>query len=113
MSVSEITWITNTRPKEIEDYWNKEYAEMDTASNKIRLLEENGYSMAGYFYLEPNSWIENYYKPMELRFNSFLERNNYSEMAKKIMKEHENEIEMYHRYNDYFSYGFYITKKNS
>lgn len=113
LSVSEMTWITNTRPEEIQEYWDKEYDEMDTASNKIKILEDNGYSLVGYFHLGQNSWIENYYKPMELRFPSFLERNNHSEMAKEIVIEHEKEIEMYYRFKEYYSYGFYIARKDS
>lgn len=113
LSVSEMTWLTNTRPGEIEEYWDKEYDEMDTASNKIKILEDNGYSLVGYFYLEPDSWIENYYKPMELRFPSFLERNNHSEMATKIVREHEKEIEMYRQFKEYYSYGFYVARKDS
>lgn len=30
LAVSELSWITNCRPKELEDFWNGEYAEMDT-----------------------------------------------------------------------------------
>ena len=111
LGVSEITWITNSRPKEVEDYWNKEYPEIDTASNKIRILEENGYSLVGYFFLSQNCWIENYYKPMEKRFSSFLEKHNNSEMAKNIIVEHKEEIRKYKKYKDYYSYGFYIAKK--
>ncbi|MCK5367871.1 MAG: class I SAM-dependent methyltransferase, partial [Cyclobacteriaceae bacterium] len=72
LGVTEITWTTNSRPKEIEEYWNEEYPEIDTASNKIRILEENGYSPVGYFILSQNSWIDNYYKPIEKRFSAFL-----------------------------------------
>ena len=74
--VSEITWITNSRPKEIEEFWNEQYPEIDTASNKIRKLEKNGYSPVGYFILSQNSWIDNYYAPMEKRFSVFLEKHN-------------------------------------
>ena len=111
LGVSEITWITNSRPKEVEDYWNKEYPEIDTASNKIRILEENGYSLVGYFFLSQNCWIENYYKPMEKRFSSFLEKHNNTEIAKNIIVEHKEEIRRYKKYKDYYSYGFYIAKK--
>ena len=31
LAVSEITWTTNSRPKEIEEYWNNEYPEIDAA----------------------------------------------------------------------------------
>ena len=109
--VSEISWITNSRPKELEEYWNKEYPEIDTASNKIRILEENGYSPVGYFILSQNSLIDNYYKPMEKRFPAFLEKHNNSEMASNIVKEHKGEIRKYEKYKDYYSYGFYIAKK--
>jgi ubiquinone/menaquinone biosynthesis C-methylase UbiE len=112
LAVSEMTWITPSRPKEIEDYWNKEYPEIDTASNKIKQLENNGYSLAGYFYLAQDSWLENYYKPMESRFEAFLKRNGNTDLAKKIVEEHKAEIGFYLKYKDYYSYGFYIARKN-
>ena len=112
LAVSEITWITNSRPKEIEDFWTKEYPEIDLASNKIKILEDNGYTLVGYFFLKEDSWIKNYYKPMEARFETFLERNNNSELARKVVKENKAEIELYQNYKDYYSYGFYIAKKN-
>ncbi len=111
LCVSEITWITNSRPKEIEEFWNEEYPEIDTASNKIKKLEENGYSPIGYFYLTQNSWIDNYYTPMEKRLSSFLEKHNNSDMAKNIIELHKKEIASYKKYKDYYSYGFYIAKK--
>ena len=111
LAVSEITWITNSRPKELEEYWHKEYPEIDRASNKIRILEENGYSLVGYFILPQESWIDNYYKPMDKRFPAFLEQHNHSEMARNIVEETKEEIRKYHKDTDYYSYGFYIAKK--
>lgn len=112
LAVSEITWITNSRPKEIEDFWTKEYPEIDIASNKIKILEDNGYTLAGYFYLTQDSWTQNYYKPMEARFETFLERNNNSELARKVVKENKAEMELYQKYKDYYSYGFYVARMN-
>jgi len=111
LGVSEITWTTNSRPKEIEEYWNNEYPEIDTASSKIRILEENGYTTVGYFVLSENSWINNYYKPMEKRFSAFLEKHNNSEMAKNFVELGKEEIRKYQKYKDYYNYGFYIAKK--
>ena len=111
LAVSEITWITNSRPKEIEEFWNEEYPEIDTVSNKIRILEENGYAPVGHFILSQNSWIENFYKPIEKRFSTFLEKHNNSEMARNIVEEHKEEIRKYKKYKDYYNYGFYIAKK--
>jgi len=40
--VSEITWITDSRPPELQKYWASEYPEIDVASLKIAVLERNG-----------------------------------------------------------------------
>lgn len=112
LALSEITWITQSRPKEIEEFWKAEYPEVDTASNKIRQLENNGYSLVGYFYLSQDSWIETYYKPMQARFETFLKRNDNSELAKKVVEDNQAEIDLYQKFKDYYSYGFYIARKN-
>ncbi|MEZ4954644.1 MAG: class I SAM-dependent methyltransferase [Saprospiraceae bacterium] len=112
LAVSEITWITNSRPKEIENFWLQEYPEIDTASNKIKQLENNGYSLVGYFYLSQDSWIETYYKPMQARFENFLKRNNNSELAGKVVEDNQAEIDLYQKFKDYYSYGFYLARKN-
>jgi len=112
LAVSEVTWITNTRPGALEEFWQQEYPEIDKASHKINLLEENGYSLAGYFYLAQNSWIENYYKPMASRFEPFLKRHKNTELARQVAAEHKEEIAFYEKYKDYYSYGFYIARKN-
>lgn len=112
LAVSEITWITNSRPKEIEDFWKAEYPEIDIASNKIKQLEDNGYTLVGSFNLNQESWLENYYEPMKARFEFFLKTNNNSELANKVVEVNNAEIELYMKYKDYYSYGFYIARKN-
>jgi SAM-dependent methyltransferase len=111
IALSEITWITNSRPNEIDEHWKKEYPQIDTASNKIKIIEENGFSPVGYFYLSASSWIDNYYQPMEERFDDFLKKHNNSELAKSIVDGEKEEIRKYKNYKDFFSYGFYIAKK--
>jgi len=111
IALSEITWTTNSRPKEIEEHWNVEYPQIDTASNKIKILEENGFSPVGYFYLPESSWINNYYQPIEDRIDKFLKKHNNSDLAKGIVEAEQNEINKYRKYKDFLSYGFYIAKK--
>lgn len=112
LAVSEITWITQSRPKELEKFWQDEYPEIDIASNKIKHLESNGYTLVGYFYLSQKSWIENYYKPIEARFETFLKRHDNSQLARKVVDDYKAEIELYQKFKDYYSYGFYIARKN-
>lgn len=58
---SEMTWLTNSRPSELQNHWNNEYPEIDTASAKVKVLEENGYTPIGYFVLPEYCWLNNYY----------------------------------------------------
>lgn len=109
--VSEITWITNERPSEIEDYWQEEYPEIDTASSKLKKLEENGYSPISYFVLPEKCWLENYYRPMQDSFTEFLARHSHSKESEAIVEAERKEISLYEKYKAYISYGVYIARK--
>jgi len=109
--VSEITWITGSRPPELQKYWDDEYPEIDVASAKIGVLEKNGFSPIGYFVLPEYCWLDNYYQPMQDRFKDFLDRNGNSEEAQAIVECEKREIELYEKYKSYYSYGVYIARK--
>jgi SAM-dependent methyltransferase len=109
--VSEITWTTSDRPRELQDHWDREYPEIDLASSKIRILEQQGYSPIGYFVLPEHCWLENYYRPMQARFEDFLNRNGNREEARRIVVAERREIELYERFKAYFSYGVYVARR--
>ena len=109
--VSEITWTTNDRPVEIQEYWQSQYPEIDTASSKISLLEKSGYSPVGYFVLPEHCWVDNYYRPLQSSFAEFLARHSHSEEAKTIVKAERDEIALYEKYRAYYSYGVYVARK--
>lgn len=111
LAVSEITWTTQTRPQVIENHWKNEYPEVNTASQKLSVLENNGFSPVGYFYFPEKSWVNHYYQPIENRIQSFLAKHHFSEQAKELVNQELQEIKMYKTYKDYYSYGFYIAKK--
>jgi ubiquinone/menaquinone biosynthesis C-methylase UbiE len=109
--VSEITWTTEFRPTELQDYWTAQYPEIDTASAKIKVLEKHGYSPLGHFILPESCWLKEYYEPMEDRFEDFLLRNEHTQEAMIIVDAERKEIEMYRQFKEYYGYGVYIGKK--
>jgi SAM-dependent methyltransferase len=111
LAVSEITWLTKDRPKQLTDHWNGEYPEVDTASAKLRLLEAHGYAPIGYFPLPERCWLENYYRPLQAEFDGFLARHQGSDAARSIVEAEWNEIALYERHSEYVSYGFYIARR--
>jgi SAM-dependent methyltransferase len=76
LAVSELTWLTASRPAELEAHWHAQYAEVGTASSKLAVLERNGYAPMGYFTLAEHCWLDAYYLPMQQRFPAFLARHD-------------------------------------
>ena len=109
--VSEINWLSAARPPELHSYWTKEYPEIDVASAKLGILERQGYSPQAYFVLPRHCWLENYYRPMQSRFEAFLARHGRSRQAEAIVEAEKHEISLYEKYGDCFGYGVYVAKK--
>ena len=111
LAVSELTWLTAQRPTELQDHWQREYPEVDTAAAKIAVLERLGFSPLGYFALPERCWLDNYYWPMQQRFARLLERHGNSEAAKALVAGEVDELSLYERHRSFVSYGYYIARK--
>ena len=109
--LSEITWTTAARPQTITDYWTAQYPEIDTASAKLAVLERHGYRPEGYFLLPFCCWQEHYYGPLRERFPAFLDRHGHSPQAAAIVAAEEEEMALYQRYGQFYSYGMYVAAK--
>ncbi|MBE7638217.1 methyltransferase domain-containing protein [Sneathiella sp. P13V-1] len=110
LAVSEITWLTSKRPQDVSEFWENAYPEMATASEKQKLLEDQGFQILGYFPLPKECWTENYYTPLLKRMDDFLARHN-SEEAHAFIQEEKAEISVFEKYSRYYSYGFYVAEK--
>ena len=111
LALSELTWLTDERPDELQRYWDREYPQVDTASAKIAVLERLGFSPVGYFVLPENCWLDNYYRPLQGRFVGFLERHQHSDAARAIVETEQNEISLYERYKNFIGYGYYLAQR--
>lgn len=111
LAVSELTWLTGQRPPGLQAHWETEYAEVDTASAKMAVLERLGFSPIGYFPLPEYCWLDNYYRPMQRRFPDFLARHEHSEAARAIVAAEEDEISLYERHKAFVGYGYYLARR--
>ena len=112
LAVSELTWLTDSRPQALHQHWVAEYPEVDTAAAKIRALEDSGYTPLGYFVLPPHCWLDNYYRPLQGRLPSFLSRHAGSADASAIAAAEEQEIALYEQNSAFVSYGYYIAMRS-
>lgn len=111
LAVSEITWLAAQRPRALENFWYAAYPEIDSAPAKLRVLEDAGYTVLGYFALPETSWLDNFYTPLEANFDSFLARHQRSAAARALVDEHCREIALYRANKELYSYGFYVARR--
>jgi len=111
LAVSELTWLTNDRPADLEAHWASEYPQVDTAAAKSAILEKQGFSLIGYFALPEHCWLDHYYRPMQQRFSGLLEAYDHADTVKAIIAAEEVEIDLYERNRAFVSYGYYIARK--
>ncbi len=111
IGVSEITWLKDDRPEELEKYWNGAYSEMFTEDVKREQMKQSGFELLGTFTLSEESWKDNYYKPILKHLPDFISRHKADEGAKALVDEQRQEIELFNKYKDYYGYVFYIGRK--
>jgi cyclopropane fatty-acyl-phospholipid synthase-like methyltransferase len=111
IALSEITWLTEERPTEIETYWNAEYPAIDSAQGKVQTLHKSGYQLIDHFILSEESWLSNYYGPLEMELAALKQHYSIDKELKEVIQAYQNEIALYKRFKDYFGYGFYVARK--
>lgn len=111
IAVTEISWLTNERPKEINDFWTESYPEIDTISNKVALMQKAGYITVATFVLSENCWTDHFYTPQEAVQETFLMKHKGNQVAEDFVECQRRESQLYHKYKKYYSYVFYIGKK--
>lgn len=111
LAVSDISWITDSRPAELERFWEQECPQIGTVSAKLDVLQRHGYEILSHFILPEDCWIDHYYLPLQESYQSFLERQGHSQEAMDIIDNDKTEFEMYMKYKQYYSYAFYIARK--
>lgn len=113
LAITEASWLTDVRPREIESFWNDAYPEIDTISNKISILQKAGYVALATFILPTNCWTDNFYVPQRNAQKLFIKKYANNKTAEELVANQLHEANLYAKYKDYYGYVFYICKKMS
>lgn len=111
VAVSEVSWFTNERPAEIEEFWLDAYPEIDTIPNKLQQMQNAGYVPVASFILPEECWTKHFYEPQVESENIFLKKHEGSTAAKEFVANQRHEMDLYYQYKQYYGYAFYIGKK--
>lgn len=111
IAVSEVSWFTEERPKEIQTFWEDAYAEIDTIPNKLAQMQKAGYVPVAAFILPEECWTENFYKPQVAAQEAFLKKYAGNKTVEEFIASERHEAQLYAEYKAYYGYVFYIGKK--
>jgi SAM-dependent methyltransferase len=110
IAVSEVSWFTEERPAEIDEFWMDAYPEIDTIANKVAQMQKAGYIPVATFILPENCWTEHFYAPQVNAQKVFLEQNADNKSAVEFIANQRHEAQLYYKYKGYYGYVFYIGK---
>ena len=111
IAVSEVSWFTERRPAEIDEFWQDAYPEIDTIPNKVKQMQEAGYIPIATFILPDNCWTEHFYTPQVAAQKAFLKKNAGNNAAEEFIVNQQHEAQLYYKYKEYYGYVSYIGKK--
>ncbi|NWG45182.1 MAG: class I SAM-dependent methyltransferase [Alphaproteobacteria bacterium] len=111
LAVSELTWLTDERPAELEAHWSAAYPEVGTAAAKLAAMRAAGYTPLGWFPLPASAWLDAYYAPLRARFPAFLARHADTPLARELVRLEEEEMALYERNAAHVSYGYYVARR--
>jgi ubiquinone/menaquinone biosynthesis C-methylase UbiE len=113
---SELSWLKNDRPDELEDYMKEMYAGLEgsavnTVEENLKTADKLGCSVVDSFILPKSGWWDNYYTPIEAKLPALKAKHKDEPEALAYLAAEEKEIEMFRRYSDYYGYAFYVLQK--
>jgi ubiquinone/menaquinone biosynthesis C-methylase UbiE len=108
--VSELSWLRDNVPSEINEYMKQLYPAIQTIQGNLNIAKKVGYRIVGFFVLPAESWWTNYYKPILAKLPSLKEKYKNNEEKLQHIAYHETEIEMFRKYSDYYGYVFYVVQ---
>ncbi len=111
VSVTEAAWLTDSRPKEIEDFWKDAYPEIDTIENKVEIMQKAGFAPVAVFVLPEYCWVENFYTPQIEAQNLFMQNHEGNDAARMLVENEKYEAQLYAKYKEYYGYVFFVGKK--
>ncbi|MCA1992273.1 MAG: class I SAM-dependent methyltransferase [Coleofasciculus sp. S288] len=109
---SECTWLLDNPPVEVLDFWHEAYPTMTTIQGNIKTATEAGYEVFDRFVLPRSAWWDEYLTPLKERVALLRPEASTNSALAQVLDETEREFDICDRYGEYFSYVFYLMRKN-
>ncbi|MFC1750919.1 hypothetical protein ACFL2V_19175 [Pseudomonadota bacterium] len=106
--ISELSYFSSEVPQPVRDYWQKAYPAIGTESDNSNRAYSSGFEVLGIHRLPSTAWWDNYYGPLRDNINSF--KHSEDNVMQSVIKEIEEEMNLFEEYEKYYGYSYYILK---
>ncbi|HEX8440921.1 MAG TPA: class I SAM-dependent methyltransferase, partial [Archangium sp.] len=110
LAVTEVTWLTDSRPEEATAFWREAYPSMGTVTSNSAAAREAGFEVLDTFVLPASAWWDAYYRPLQARIESLRARAQEDAELATAIAETEREISLYARHGASYGYVFYLLR---
>jgi ubiquinone/menaquinone biosynthesis C-methylase UbiE len=110
-ALTEATWLRPDPPQPVRRCWQEEYPDIGTVEALLDTVTGCGYELCGSFVLPPSDWWDTFYTPMTERIALLRERYRRSAVARAVLSECADEIELYRQYGDLYGYTFVVGRR--
>lgn len=113
IAVTEVSWFKGSPPKELAEFWNSEYPDINTIENNLDIIKSLDYKLVDHFKLPDSAWLDDFYNPLERRLKTLRSKYDSNKEALELIEKIQYEIDIFHKYSAYYGYVFYIAQKIS
>jgi SAM-dependent methyltransferase len=111
LAVTEAVYLKPDPPEPVVDFW-KEYPDITDIQGNIDFIKSTDFELITHFTLPASSWTDDYYDPMEKRIKILKEKYDGNKEALAVLESMQKEIDDFRSYSEYFSYEFFVMRKN-
>ncbi|WNG57535.1 class I SAM-dependent methyltransferase [Archangium gephyra] len=108
MAITEATWLTDSPPAEIADFWREVYPAMGTVASNMALARQAGLGVIDTLPLSASDWWEGYFGPLQERVAFLREQAREDWVLAAVLDDAERESALYARHGSTYGYVFYL-----
>jgi cyclopropane fatty-acyl-phospholipid synthase-like methyltransferase len=106
--ISELSYFTSDVPESLRAYWQDAYPNIGTETENSNHANSSGFEILGVHRLPSEAWWDNYYEPLRRNMRSF--EHSEDKIMRSVIREAEKEMSLFHEYEKYYGYSFYVMK---
>ena len=106
--ISEMSYFTGEVSEPVRAYWQEAYPAIATEAGNSKHAESSGFKILGIHRLPSKAWWDNYYGPLREKMNAF--RGSKEPIMQAVIKDTEEEMNLFEKQGDQYGYSFYIME---